>query len=179
MIDLLSTLQVLLKEAGFTTRLTSLDRSSIVCFEDEALMGFGCIFEDPVGLLTRWKTTEMSLLKRYAPNFRAAGEKAWNVYCLFFCGAVGDPIQSREVRWIEEDLNRTRKIAACGLASREDLKRALLPILPLQYQPVLRPEDVTERLKTRIRAIAPRASKVVLDESVSEVEVVRILGGLA
>lgn len=176
MIDVLSTLQVLLREAGFSTRLTSIDRFSIVCFEDDTLLGFGCVFEDPVGLLERWKITEMSLLKRYAPSVRAAGEKAWNVYFLFLCGAPADLIQNRQVRWVEEDLERTRKVAACGLASREDLLRALLPVLPLQYQPVLRAEDVTERLLTRIRTITPTAPQVVLDQSVSPAEVVRLLG---
>ena len=176
MIDVLSTLQVVLREAGFTTRLASIDRSSIVCFEDDAVMGFGCIFENPVSLLAQWRTMEMSLLRGYAPSMRAAGEKAWNVYCLFLCGAVAGPTQNREVRWIEDDMDRTRKVAACGLASREDLLRALLPILPLQYQPVLRAEDVTERLHTRVRTIAPRASRIVLDETVLPAEVVRLLG---
>lgn len=179
MIDLLSTLQVVLREAGFDTRLTSIDRSSVVCFEDDAIMGFGCVFDEPADLLMRWKVLEMSLLKRYAPNFRAAGEKAWNVYFVFLCPIVTDPIQNREVRWIEEDLERTRKIAACGLSSREDLLLALLPILPLQFQPVLRAEDVTERLQTRVCTIAPRAPHVVLDLSISPDEVVRLLGGPA
>ena len=176
MIDVLSTLQVLLREGGFSTRLTSIDRSPIVCFEDDTLLGFGCVFEDPVGLLERWKTMEMALLKRFAPSVRTAGEKAWNVYLLFLCGPPADPSQYRQVRWIEEDLDRTRKLAACGLASREDLLRAILPILPLQHQPILRAEDVTERLKTRIRTISPTAPHVVLDQSVSFEEVVRILG---
>ena len=176
MIDVLMTMQVVLREAGFITRLASIDRSSIVCFEDEVLTGFGCIFEKPEDLLARWKNMEMSLLTRYAPSLRAAGEKAWNVYCIFLCSSVADSIHDRQVRWIEEDLDRTRKIAACGLTSREDLVRALLPILPLQYQPLLRAEDVTERLRTRIRTIAPKASDVVLDESVSMAEVVRSLG---
>ena len=179
MIDVLSTMQVVLREAGFTTRLTSIDRLSIVCFEDDELMGFGCVFEDASGLLARWKATEMSLLTRYAANLRAGGEKAWNVYCIFLCGSAADSIQNRQVRWIEEDLERTRKVTGCGLASREDLLRALLPVLPLQYQPVLRAEDVTERLQTRIRTIAPRASHVVLDQAVSPAEVVRLLGGPA
>jgi hypothetical protein len=177
MIDVLSTMQVVLREAGFTTRLDSVDRSPIVCFEDDVLTGFGCIFEDPGSLLSKWKTSEMSLLMRYAPGLRAAGEKAWNVYCLFFCGLPGAPDQIRQIHWIEEDLERTRKVAACGLASREDLVRALLPVLPLQYQPLLQPEDVTERLRARIRAISPSASDIVLDESVSVTEVVRLLGG--
>ena len=179
MIEVLSILQVVLREAGFTTRLTSIDRAPIVCFEDDVLTGFGCVFEDPGSLITRWKATEMSLLRRYAPSLRAAGEKAWNVYCIFLCTSAADPIQNRQVRWIEEDLDRTRKVAACGLASRDDLVRALLPVLPLQYQPVLRAEDATERLRARIRTIAPRALDVVLDESVSPAEVVRFLGGPA
>jgi hypothetical protein len=175
MIDVISTLQVVLREAGFSTRLTSIDRSPIVCFEDDTLLGFGCIFEDSTGLLERWKIMEMALLEHYAPNIRAAGEKAWNVYFLFLCSLAADQIQSRQVRWIEENLERTRKIAACGIASREDLLRAILPVLPLQYRPVLRAEDVTDRLLTRIRTIAPRAQHVVLDQSVSPVEVVRFL----
>ncbi len=179
MIDVFSTMQVVLQEAGFRTHLTSVDKTSIVCFEDDVVTGFGCVFQEPGRLLTRWKATETSLLRRYASSLSAAGEKAWNVYCVFLCSSAADSSHSREVRWIEEDLDRTRKVAACGLGSREDLVRALLPVLPLQYQPVLRAEDATDRLRTRIRTIAPRASDVVLDESVSPAEVIRSLGGPA
>ncbi|MFZ0928497.1 MAG: hypothetical protein WAN11_07845 [Syntrophobacteraceae bacterium] len=179
MIDVFSILQVLLREAGFITHLDSIDRTSIACFEDDVLSGFCCVFEEPESLLSRWKAMEMSFLKRYAPSLRTAGEKAWNVYCVFLCSPPADADQKRQVHWIEEDLNRTRKLAACGLTSRHDLVRTLLPILPLQYQPVVRPDDVTERLRTRIRIISPNASDIVLDESVAPAEVVRLLGGLA
>src|SRR5437867_4331927 len=117
MIDLLSTMQVLLRDAGFVTRLASIEQASIVCFEDDDLLGFGLIFEDPGVLLTRWLTMETSLLRRYAPTFRGAREKAWNVYCVFLCASAADPSQTRQVRWLEENLDRTRKIAACGLTS--------------------------------------------------------------
>lgn len=179
MIDVLSTMQVVLRESGFTTRLTSVDRSPIVCFEDDDLMGFGCVFDDAGDLLARWKAIEMSLLTRHAPSLRAAGEKAWNVYCLFLCGPAADSMLSRQVRWIEEDLERTRKITGSGLATREDLVQALLPVLPLRYQPVLQEGDVTLRLQRRIRTIAPRAAEVALDERISAAEVVRLLGGPA
>jgi hypothetical protein len=175
MIDVLSTMQVVLREAGYTTRLTSMDRSSVVCFEDDVLTGFACVFEDAGRLLAEWQSLETSLLARYAPSLRAAGEKAWNVYCVFMCTSAPDSTQRREVSWIEEDLNRTRKVAGCSIASREDLVRALLPVLPLQYQPVLRAEDLTERLRARILTIAPRASEVALDDSVSPTEVIRLL----
>jgi hypothetical protein len=176
MIDVLSTMQVVLQEANFITHLTSINRSQVVHFEDDTLMGFGCVFDDPDELLNNWKTSETSLLTRYAPSLRLAGDKAWNVYSVFVCGPAGDSLQSRQVRWIEEDLDRTRKIAACGIATREDLMRALLPVLPLQFQAVLRPEDVTERLKRRILNIAPKAANVALEESIPVAEVVRLLG---
>lgn len=179
MINLLSTMQIVLREAGFITHLISINRSSVLCFEDDALMGFGWVFNDASELLACWKTTEMSLLKQHAPRFRAAGEKAWNVYCVFLCVASADASQNRQVRWVEEDLERTRKIAACGLASHEDVVRALLPVLPLQHQPALQAEDVTDRLRRRIRTIAPKATDVALDESVPVAEVVRLLGGPA
>lgn len=178
MIDVFSALQVVLQEAGFTTHLVSIDRSSVVCFEDEVITGFGCVFEEPEHLLNRWNAMEISFLKRYAPSLRIAGEKAGNVYCVFLCSSPADPYQNRQVHWIEEDLNRTRKLAACGLASREDLVRALLPILPLQYQPVLKPDDVKERLRNRIRMISPKASDIILDESIAPSEAIRSLGDI-
>jgi hypothetical protein len=174
--DLISTLQIVLREADFTTRLVSVERYPIVAFEDGTLMGFGCVFENPDDLLANWKVREMSLLSFYAPSIRLAGEKAWNVYCLFLCSVAAEPDQNRRVQWIDEDQDRTRKIAACGLESREDLVRALLPILPLQHQPVLQIEDFTERVRMRIRNIAPKAADIVLDKSTSPAEVVRLLG---
>ena len=176
MIDVLSTLQVVLREAGFVTRLGSIDRFPIVSFEDEALMGFGCIFEDPASLLAQWKAVEMSLLRRHAASFRAAGDKAWNVYSILLSAPAGDSVQNRQMSWIEEDLERTRKISGCGLESREDLVHTLLPILPLRYRPTLQGDDATQRLQRRIRTIAPKASGIVLDETVRPADVVRILG---
>lgn len=176
MIDLLASTQVELRKAGYTTRLESMNRSSVVCFEDIVVTGFALVFADPVTLVAEWKDTESALLRRHAPSLRAAGDKAWNVYCVFLSESPAPADLDRQIRWIEEDLNRTRKIAACGISSREDLIRALLPILPLQYQARLRAGDITERLRARIQGIAPKASEVVLNDSVPPAEVVRLLG---
>lgn len=176
MIDIVSTMQGILRDAGFVTHLTYLEHSPLVSFENDTLIGFGFVFENPRVLLDDWKTTEKSILIRYAPNIRSAGEKAWNVYCVFLSGSAADPTESRQVRWIEEDLEHTRKLVGCGLGTREDLVKSLLPLLPLQYQPVLRAEDVTQRLETRMRSITPKGSHVVLDEAVPTSEVVRLLG---
>jgi hypothetical protein len=85
----------------------------------------------------------------------------------------------REVRWIEENLEKTRKITGCQVTSREDLVNTLLPLLPLQYQPKLDSEDfdLKQRLRKRIASIAPNLPDVTLDQNVSPAEVVRLLGG--
>jgi hypothetical protein len=176
MIDLLSISQVLLREAGFGVRLSSIQRSPIVCFEDNALIGFCACFDSPHQVISSWRNHEDEILARFAPSFRAAGDKAWNVYCVFLSTAPANAVETREIGWIEEDLERTRKISACGISSREDLIQVLLPVLPIQYQPVLLHENATERLKKRIRDIAPSTEQVALDPAISATEVVRLLG---
>ncbi|RUX25828.1 hypothetical protein EOA13_25840 [Mesorhizobium sp. M7A.F.Ca.US.011.01.1.1] len=176
MIDLLSMTQVLLKEAGFDARLVSLNKAPLLCFEDSALLGFCYTFESADQLLREWQKVETDVLIRFAPNFRAAGDKAWNVYCAFLSEDAPTDEQAREIGWIEEDLQRTRKIAACGIADRRALIASLLPLLPVQYQPILPDSDVTERLKRRVADISPNVVQTALDESVSVAEVVRRMG---
>ena len=178
MTDLRSPVQIVLQDAGYQTWLALIGSDTAIIFEDDAVMGFVCIFDDVTSLLQRWRDMETALLGAHAPALRRGGEKAWNVYCVFLCSDALDEVRGREVRWIEEDLERTRKIAACGLQNREQIINALLPLLPIQYQPVLDSEefDLTHRLKRRIADIAPLAGDAVLNEGVPAVEVVRILG---
>lgn len=176
MIDLLSTSQMLLRDAGFTVRLSSVGRRPVVCFEDNALFGFCSAFDQTAELIQGWKGFETEILNRFAADIRAAGEKAWNVYCVLLCSGAGDAREKRAVSSIEEDLERTRKVSACEIASREDLVRVLLPLLPLQYQPALQHEDLTARLQKRIADIAPQAAHAILDVDIPVVEAVRLLG---
>lgn len=175
MTEPLSTAQLVLREAGFTTRPATLSTLRALTFEDEVVTGFACSFGSPESLLAGWKAAEASLLSHYASDLNLAGDKAWNIYSVFLCGAPSTSIQARQIRWIEEDLERTRKVAACGLVSREDISRALLPLLPLQYSPILGSSDVTERLRSRLRSIAPGAWEVVLNEQIPAIEVARLL----
>ena len=179
MTDLISTLQIVLQDAGYQTWLASVDHITAVGFEDDAVMGFACAFDDAQSLLDHWRPVEAALLNRYAPRFREAQDKAWNVYSIFLSGAQANEDQTREVRQIEEDLERTRKLAACGLAGHDDVVLALLPVLPIQYRPRLDNEDLTERLRKRIATIAPAAAEAVLDDKIAPAEVVRMLGAPA
>lgn len=165
-----------MQERGYRTSSVSVEDFLAVCFEDDALLGFVCVFDDVGALLARWHTVETALLTKYAPHLQAAGDKAWNVYCAFLSPANAGPDEQHELDWIEENQERTRKIAAAGIAGKEELLGALLPVLPLQYQAVVATEDLTERLRKRIATIAPNAAAATLDERVSPVEVARILG---
>src|ERR1700751_4986351 len=127
MTDLQSTLQVILQESGYRTSLIRADDLVAVCFEDDAVMGFAVIFETVTELLGKWQIVQTTLLARHASHLQVAGDKAWNVYCVFLCSASADGTQQRELSWIEENLELTRKIAACGLAGQDDLIGALLP----------------------------------------------------
>ena len=176
MIDIQSAMQVLLKEARFDTRPTELNGQWIIQFEDDSLVGFCCEFPDPASMLENWHEREEAILRKYAASFRSAGEKAWNVYCVFLSQKAPSESEERAVRWIEENLERTRKLAACGINTRQALSNAILPLLPIQYQPSLDREDTTERIIRRVGSIAPRAANVVLDNAVPATEVVRVLG---
>jgi hypothetical protein len=168
MTDLKSSLQVVLQEAGYQTWLVSLDDLEAIGFEDDATMGFAYVFEDAATTLTRWRELETKLLTRHTLALQKAGEKTWNIYSVFLCTELATPDQLREIRWIEEDLERTRKIAGCGLTSNSDVVTTLLPLLPLQYQPVLDREDfnLTQRLLKRIANIAPTAADAALDKEI-------------
>jgi hypothetical protein len=176
MIDLRSAIQVILQESGYRTSLVSVDSLVSVCFEDDAVLGFACVFDDVATLLARWQILETALLAQHAPRLQIAGDKAWNVYCAFLCLGDTTPIEQHEIDWIEENQERTRKIAAAGVAGLEELVEALLPVLPLQYRALLSTEDLTERLRRRIETIAPEASAAALDNKVSAAEVARLLG---
>jgi hypothetical protein len=178
MTDLKSSLQVVLQDGGYQTWLVSLDDLEAIGFEDDAAMGFACVFDDAATLLASWRDLETRLLTQHAPSLQRAGEKTWNIYSLFLCTETATPGQQREIRWIEEDLERTRKITGCGLTGTSDVVTALLPLLPLQYQPLLESEDfdLTQRLLKRIGNIAPAATNAALDSEILPSEVVRLLG---
>ena len=176
MTDITAIVQIVLEEAGYSVWLVSVDQQTSVCFEDEAVMGFACIFANAEELLSRWHSLKSTLLNRHAARFRAAQDKAWNVYAVFLCGQESSEDQAREIRAIDENLERTRKIAACGLSGKEDVVTALLPILPIQYRPLLETEDLTERLRKRIAAIAPSVADVALNEDVAARDVAALLG---
>jgi hypothetical protein len=178
MTDLKPMLQALLQEAGYQTWFVAIDRYEVIAFEDDAAMGFACIFERSEVLLKEWQNLETRFLMNFAPALKRAGEKTWNVYSVLLCAESAPEDEARAIRWIEENLERTRKITGIVPNGRSDLITALLPLLPIQYQPRLDSEDfdLTQRLRRRIASIAAPAEHAALDDGVAASEVVRLLG---
>lgn len=176
--DLKPTLQALLQDCGYQTWLVAIDQYEAVAFEDDSAMGFACIFEQGDALLKEWQGLESKFLMNFAPALKRAGEKTWNVYSVFLCTQNVSHEEARATRWIEENLERTRKITGIVPNGRSDLITALLPLLPIQYQPRLDSDDfdLTQRLRRRIASIAPSVEHAALDTSVTATEVVRLLG---
>jgi hypothetical protein len=167
--------QIILEEAGYETWLVSLESLTAVCFEDDSAMGFVCTFDDADSLISRWRGVEHALLTKHAPFLRSAGQKAWNVYSVFLSEKPADAIVRRQLSFIEENLELTRKIAASGLVGRNAVATALLPLLPLQYRPSMDREDLVERLKRRIEAIVPGVGATIVDSDVPPADVVSLL----
>lgn len=177
MTDLPPIIHLVLRGAGFETWPASIGDDAVIAFEDEAVMGFIRLFGSARELLDEWHATEEALLNRYAAYFRAAGEKAWNVYTVLLTAETPTHDLRREIRWIEENLDRTRKIAAGGVASREDVVAALLPLLPITAKPVMDVEPAADRLARRIKLIAPEIGDDALNEGITPAEIARRLGG--
>lgn len=170
-----SQVHAVLQEVGFTTWDTSHVSHETIEFEDTALIGFAAIFATPEQLLSEWRAIETSFLAKHAARLRLAGDKAWNVYCALLCTGRGGDEARRATRWIEENLERSRKITACEVQTRDDVITALLPLLPIVSQPVLEAEDPSERLRRRITSIAPGVEIAALDTDIPPEDVARML----
>ncbi len=145
-------------------------------FEDENILGIAVSFDLPEDLIKEWNRVEDTVLARFGNDFRQAGEKAWNVYCVFLTSQEPTEVQARSIRAIEEDLRQTRKLAGHSLNSRELVRSALLPILPLGPRPQLTAVDASERLAKRIENLAPGMARLVLDEETSAAQLLAQLG---
>lgn len=175
--EILSSIHVVLQNANYRTWDIRAGSIPTIGFEDETVMGFVCVIDTPRRIVESWRDIETQLINRHASRFRDAGEKAWNVYSVFITEVKATGEERREVRWIEENLERTRKITATGVNSRGEIVKALLPIMPIIAKPLLNPEDAAQRLLRRIEIISPSIQDIVLDDKISPTEVIERLRG--
>lgn len=171
--DIATQSEVLLRSAGYETWTWPGGSVPVVCFENAAVVGFLHVFASGESLLADWQQIQQATLGRHAASLRSAGTKAWNVYALFLaCGS--EPALARRIERIEEDFSMTRKIARADLRTVADLRRTLLPLLPVLSAPEIGGADYRARLRARLSDLPDDAVAAFLGAA-SASEVARIL----
>lgn len=141
--------EITLRNSGYETRALTGDPPAVICFENLAIIGFVYVFNSVEELLMTWESAQQAVLSRHGAAFRAAGEKAWNVYTILLCAETA-PKRRRAVERIEENFELTRKIVRTGVRTPEDVERAVRPLTTIRAQPVLSHADFQTRLSSRL-----------------------------
>lgn len=139
----------LLRSCGYTTR-SSIREGIAAEFEDEAIFGFIVVYDSVGELLDRWKGTHDAYLRSRATNVRAAAEKRSNLYAVFVTCDLVQLHQLSGIASIEENFVSSRKIVGTGITSRDLLRSALLPLLPLRIPVQIVDSDLQIRLRNRL-----------------------------
>jgi len=145
----LSTIEILLREAGFDVGMLDVPPANVLTFEDDFVLGFVLFYSNPGALLMNWRDDNDKVLKAAQFALRRSGRKAWNAYVVFLASAPPSYSESIALAEIESDLVGTRKIARAGVSDSESLRGAFLPLLNVQNAPFLDPVDMVVEIRLR------------------------------
>lgn len=158
-----TTVEAVLRDAGYETWHWEGERGGAVCFEGEAVLGFCHAFETADALLESWPARETAALRAHSARLRASGQKAWNVYTVLLTSDDGDESRQRAIALIEEDLSRSRKIARAGMVAQEAIEFALSPLLPLRISTnPLTEGDLGDRVRRKLADLPSEAVEAFL-----------------
>jgi len=118
-------------------------------FEGDTVLGFVLAFDDAASLIARWRPDSQHVLKASQFGLRRAEAKAWNAYLVLLSATAAEYGPSVALSAIEEDLTGTRKIARAGVATDDDARGALLPLLAMQNAPQLDAVDMAAEIRLR------------------------------
>lgn len=172
--DLLVNCQRLLSEADCVTSQINTSWGQALAFENSTVLGFVVVYENADQLIRLWSDHADSLVASNQLSLRRAQAKAWNTYTVFLSGAMATYGELIALGAIEEDLTGTRKIARAGIRDAEQLRTALLPLLPIQNAPRLEAVDMLVEIKLRTTELPSRVVEAFLS-GVPETSVVQVL----
>jgi hypothetical protein len=146
--QLIHEVETVLKGAGYRTKRTARLQDTII-FEDDTIVGFASAFLSVQVLVDDWQRHHDTFIRENAERLRRDRNKAWNVCAVFL---TEDPPTDREksLGEIEGDVNASRKIARAGLVTRNDVARALAPLLPLLVDGQSEPLNVDTYLLAKL-----------------------------
>lgn len=154
--------------------------------------GSSRVFEDPFGIVsvnvydtwsemqTSWNEAQGLLVELMSTHLTRPEPKAWEGYLVLLC-PTPVPVQDRnQVANLRYDTNRVRKLVATGddLETLEDVRSALLPLLPLEVKPPSASgSGLLDRLPELLHdhGIEPSITRVVVDAFVANDSIVERL----
>ena len=158
--DLIKETEIVLRDAGYETWPWESGPVPVVCFENDASLGFVHFFDHANAIQEEWEIVHRTTLARFKLALRNAGEKAWSVYAIFLTEGSDDELSSLDR--IEENFSQTRKIVRAGIRSREQLTNALLPLLPIRNSPRIDVSNFEARLDAALQKIHAKGGKALL-----------------
>jgi len=161
-----------LVQAAYATAIVDGPNEPVLMFEDDLVLGFALCFPDAAALIEGWLAASERVLRAAQFALRRAEAKSWNTYLVLLAEAPADYGQTATLETIEENLVGTRKIVRAGIATAEDARTALLPLLPLQAAPRLEAVDMPAEIRLRtselpgelVNAFLSEASETVLSQ---------------
>ncbi len=142
-------IQEILIEAGYSFGNLATPQGNVATFENDTVLGFVLSYPDAETMIESWRGDSARVLSAAQFALRRSVTKAWNAYFLVLADEPGDYGQTIAIGAIEEDLVGTRKIARAGVAAGEELRSALLPLLPVQNAPRLEAVDMAAEIRMR------------------------------
>lgn len=165
--DIAQESRALLETHGYATAaLVPTGRS--FSFEDANLLGGAFVYDDLDQLLEKWEPRQDQFLAEFAGRLRSVPEKLWNIYTVHLTSGRCDPARSSALFSVEENFRGTRKIARSGLQTKDDVKSALLALLPIQSMIDVRDQDVDQLVQDRLKSIHPAFSALFSTTSATE-----------
>lgn len=155
MTEILEASASILREHGYAVLVDHEGRPPYLLFESDEYIGLLLTYDTPDSLLSHWDNQSRALLDAQKLGLRRSQEKAWNSYLVLLSAARASRLQQALLDTVEENLVRTRKIARSGMASREEIQRAILPLIPLQSPPNLQPVNMNDEIRLRASQIPP------------------------
>jgi hypothetical protein len=154
--DILGTALALLTTAGLDASRVQIGDKEAVVFEDSTVLGFIFAYKSPSDVTEGWQKISEKAVSEYQFALRRAGLKAWNTYTVLLAEDEGHQGDVAAFASIEENLAGTRKIARMAVRDADDIRAALLPLLPLQAAPQLEAVDIPQEIRQRATELTTR-----------------------
>jgi hypothetical protein len=124
-------------------------------FEDPYSLAAVVVYDTWKELFNRWPDAQAAAVDIVSSRLGKSEPKSWDVYLVLLTPAFADTGAAREVNAIRYDTTRVRKLISTGdeLRTLDDVKRTILPLLPVNPVALAPPKDVLIQL---VDALADR-----------------------